>query len=442
LRQDHEIDIEADAFVRGVYDLDLIRFSKGIYKHLAQTNRALFLEKELAFLEAALLQREEHVRRSLEHIVRGRKKQIVIFLDNADQRNDATQQETFLIAQEFAEHWPVAVFVALRPETYHRSLKIGALSGYHPKSFTIGPPRIDRVIERRLQFATKITSGEIHMPNLRDITVRLATLHSILHVLLYSLRENRQLLECIENISHGNVRLALDMVKGFLGSGHVDTQKILDIYQETGSYTVPIHEFLRAVIFGDAEYFDPDRSPIANIFDVSTFDPKEHFLVPIAVALISAPTTSSIGEGFAETSRIYERLQGLGYTPEQIDNAVIRAHDKKMIETAARLIPEPGKLIPEALRATSVGVYHVARLARDFVYVDAMVVDTPIFDEGVRQTIRDVSGIRDRLERAERFREYLDRCWQPLNELGSPFDWPTISADLKKHINRVEERTR
>jgi hypothetical protein len=51
--------------------------------------------------------------------------------------------------------------VALRPETFYRSLKIGALSGYHPKAFTISPPRIDRVIEKRLRFALRLTSGEI-----------------------------------------------------------------------------------------------------------------------------------------------------------------------------------------------------------------------------------------------------------------------------------------
>ncbi|HEY7419111.1 MAG TPA: AAA family ATPase, partial [Ktedonobacteraceae bacterium] len=150
------VDIEERNFVRGVYHAELERFGKGIYTDLRETNPGLYLEREIAFLAEKLNNREEHVKSALEHLAKGWKKQIVIFLDNADQRDDNTQQTTFLIAQEMADRWPATVFVALRPETFHRSMRLGALSGYHPKAFTISPPRIDRVIEKRLQFGLKI----------------------------------------------------------------------------------------------------------------------------------------------------------------------------------------------------------------------------------------------------------------------------------------------
>src|SRR3972149_5979931 len=86
-----------------------------------------------------------------------------MFLDNADQRNDEFQQRAFLISQDLAEHWPVTVFLSLRPETFIKSSKEGALTGYHPKAFTVSPPRIDRVIQKRLEFALKLTSGQIQI---------------------------------------------------------------------------------------------------------------------------------------------------------------------------------------------------------------------------------------------------------------------------------------
>ena len=109
----------------------------------------------------------------------------------------------------------------------------------------------------------------------------------------------------IDNISGGNVRLALDLVKGFFGSGHVDTEKIVRAYNEQGQYYIPLHEFFRAVIFGDAIYYDPQRSVIANLFDIYVFDSKEHFLMPILLGLLGILGKSSVEQGFMRRQSLY-----------------------------------------------------------------------------------------------------------------------------------------
>ena len=93
---------------------------------------------------------------------------------------------------------------------------------------------------------------------------------------------------------------------------------------------------------------------------------KEHFLLAYLISVLSSFTGPGIEEGFVETRRVYERLQGAGFTPDQIDAAVIRAHMDKLVEAAGRRIPEPGRGMASALRATTVGVYHVTRLAGAF----------------------------------------------------------------------------
>ncbi len=444
LREDHQVDIEERNFVRGVYHGQLVRFSKSIYGDLRESDPTFFKQKEIEFLEQKLNNREEFLKSALEHISRGRRKQIIVFLDNADQRSDDIQQQAFLIAQELAAHWPATVFVALRPETYFRSLKIGALSGYHPKAFTISPPRIDHVIDKRLNFALKITSGEIPLQAINaSVQVQLTKLDSIIRIFLDSLRYNRALEGFIDNIAGGNVRLALDLIKGFFGSGHVDTQKFIDIYDESGSYYVPLHEFLRAVIYGDAKYYEPDRSPVANLFDVSYVDPKEHFLLPSVIGLLGSSNNPSVEEGFIETSKIYEHLQALGFTPEQIDAAIIRGHNKKLIETGARRIPHPGQIMPQTLRATTVGLYHIGRLSHQFSYIDAIIVDTPVFDPAVRALIRDVSHIEQRIERVEIFRQYLDNQWACFSNTRAEaaYNWSAASANLQKEISHIKSRS-
>lgn len=444
LREEHEIELEERNFVRYLYRSELERFSRGIYADLKSSNPDVYALKEVELLDSKLANKQEHLRLVLQHIAKARKKQIVLFLDNADQRDDHTQQKAFLIAQEIAEHWhPVTVYVALRPETFYRSLNLGALSGYHPKAFTIAPPRIDRVIENRLSFALRITSGDIPIEAISNgIEVRLQSLAEIIQIFLDSMNRSSEIPECIDNLAGGNVRLALDFVRGFFGSGHVDTQKMIRIYEESGSYYIPLHEFLRAVIYGDNEYFDPEQSTLANVYDLSTIDGKEHFILPLLLGLLDSASSADAEQGFVEITKLYENLQGLGFTAEQIDQVLVRADRKKLIETGARRIPRPGKEMPQTVRLTTIGSYHIARLVKLFTYNDAIIVDTPILDAAVRRSLGNVFAISDRLDRAERFRSYLDEHWTELDaaEANSIFDWNATSADLKRNIEWIRAR--
>lgn len=444
LRESYGIDVEESNFLRKVYAPDLNRFSKGIYSDLRESNPGFFKQKEIEFLEGKIRDKSQHLKEALLYVARGNKKQVVLFIDNTDQRSDDTQQQAFLIAQEIAERWrPVTVFVALRPETFYRSIRVGALSGYHTKAFTISPPNIYEVIRKRLNFALKITKGEIPIQSLStSVHVRLKSLETIIYVFLTSMG-NRDLEEFIDNIVGGNVRLALDFVRGFFGSGHIDTQKIVRIFNEEGRYQISFHEFLRAVIFGDAEFYDPEQSPVSNLFDISHHDSKEHFLLPLLINLLSS-TGAGAKKGFVETSKVYEVLQGLGFTPEQIDFGIVAGARHKLIETAARRMPHPGHTMPQALRVTTIGNYHTARLCGDFAYMDAILIDTPILDQNVRESIVISHEIFARIASVDVFRSYLDDQWQSLRgtKAGDLFNWPSISIYLREGLEKIRERIR
>ena len=204
----------------------------------------------------------------------------MIFLDNVDQRPFEFQDQVFLIGQSLSETWPATVFISLRPSTFFHSRVRGSLAAYQPRVFTISPPRVDQVILKRMSFAEaqlKETGRLDSFP--KGLSLNSVTLEHYIAVLLQSFRTSKDLNEFIDNLSGGNVRLALDFVNSFVGSGHVDANKILSAFEETGAYFIPIHEFMRAVIFGDYEHFHPAASPIVNIFDISQPDGREHFLL-------------------------------------------------------------------------------------------------------------------------------------------------------------------
>ncbi len=439
----YDIDIENRQFVRGVYHFDLRRFRAGIFGDLLEKEPDKFKEKELEKLTEFIEKRDRHLKLALEHIAKGRNKKIVIFIDNADQRDDETQQQAFLIAHEMADNWPVIVYVALRPETYHKSMRYGALSGYHPKVFTISPPRINEIIKKRLKFALKIASGETPVMHLgRKTGIRLQNLSSVIKAFQLSVARNDELIEAIDNIAAGNARKALDIIKEFFGSGHVDTKKIAQVFDEQGPYFIPLHEFLRAVIFGDNEYFDPNRSPICNMFDISTNDQKEHFLLPIMMGTIISLRKLAGEHGFVGTKQIYTALQAFGYLPDQIELSLERSIEKKLFEARWREDITGKGYLPYMIRLASLGAYHYYKLLSYFSYVDAMIVDTPILDAEVRKLNVKATDIIDRLDRTDSFRKYLDEQWARSELSSDVFNWTKTSAALGEHIAKIRTKVK
>jgi hypothetical protein len=60
-----------------------------------------------------------------------------------------------------------------------------------------------------------------------------------------------------------------------------------------------------AVIYGDFEQFDPTASPMANLFDISRPDGKEHFLLGNIPAFIERSGDHG-AEGFVEAAKVYD----------------------------------------------------------------------------------------------------------------------------------------
>jgi GTPase SAR1 family protein len=432
----HNIDIMDDDFVRHCYFVDLNEFKKSvIVKRLYEIDETQAFIKEIEFLSKKVNDIAQHLKKSLQHISKSQKKQIVIFIDNCDQRNDSDQETAFLISQEFASEWAVIVFLSLRPETFHRAKKsTGALSGYHTKAFTIAPPKIEDVITKRLLFAQKIARGETPVSTL-NFDVTFSKLDTLIEVLLDSLDYNKGLYELIDNISNGNIRKSIEMIKDFFGSGHIDTEKMVSV----NKYIVSVHEFLRAVIYGDNIYYNPNSSLIVNMFDVRYHDPKEHFIIPVLLGVLRSFSLSSRNDGFVDVATVYSIVQGFAFNPDQVDSAIDTAYSKGMLETS-----EKGSRLshdaPIKLRITTLGAYHILRLPSMFVYIDAVVVDTPLFgrDTGWNRT---AFNMADRIDRAKKFKEYLDSQWEQVSSNGNYFDWKAESEALGQQIDLVARRT-
>ena len=417
LRESVGLELTEREFVRSVYNQEINAFKRGIYGALEEDDAAEFRRREIDMLATHVSNEYEHARRALHFLQGSRGLNFVIALDNVDQHLPLFQEQIFVAGQSLAETWAVAVFMSLRPDTFHTSRRSGALAAYQPRVFTVSPPRVDQVILKRLQFARKQLVDFGRLPGFPEgLTLDSNSLLVYIDVLLSAFETNEDLIGLVENLSSGNTRRALDFISTFVGSGYVQTARILEAHNKGGQYIIPLHEFIRAVLFGDHQYYDPITSPVPNLFDLSRADEKEHFLLPQLLATIERLGERGSG-GFAEMPAVYSDLQALGYLAEQVDYHVARADERQLIEVAERGANS------KVVRITSAGGYLWKVLVVEFAYVDAMIVDTPILRPDVRPQIQDIHEIDDRIERADAFMGYLTGCW-PYGSDDLPFSWP------------------
>ena len=441
LHTPYQIDPREDAFIRGVYHLHLDQFHAGIAARLKTADPARFALEEYQFLKSRMDDGASHIKAVISHLVRGRNKKPILVIDNVDQRDEQDQQQAFLVATEFAAANQIPVFLALRPETFQRSQRMGSLSGYHPVAYTVSPPRLDDVLAKRLNFSLKILRGEVALKRLKNVRFNLKNLYAFLMVFVQNLNDNESLFRFFDNVSNGNVRLALDFVNTFVKSGHINTKEILGIFRDTGSYTIPLHAVQRAILYGEHAFYHAPTSPIMNLFDISAPDGKEHFLCWIILDHLQT-RSYSIGEGgFVPLQEMYVHCQDLRYTDLQVGYAIDRLLRGRMMEDNLHSNITKPQVDILMYRPTSLGAYLLNSMSTTFVYVDAMLYDTPVTDPKVSNSIRigDLP-IAERLNNATVFVDYLQSLTTRVPDKTQYLDdaLQKIQDDIQKVRRRIQ----
>lgn len=447
IRDDLNVNKYDARIIEHIYAAQLKEFDTGIMGMLKDVDPGQFATKRLEFISGLIEKREAHLRLVLAYIAKNRSCQIVIVIDNADQRSAAIQTDAFVIAQELCATWNAIVFIALRPQTFHGSKRSGAVSAYPSKVFVIPPPKLEEAIDKRLAFAQKIAEGRLPVQTMVGVSLHSSSLGVLIKVLRQSLAKSDGLMEFLVNVSSGNVRLAVELVARFFGNPNVQSEKIVRIVSEGGTYLIPVHEFAKTALLGDYAHFQESSSVASNVFDVAYPDPKEHFLSLLILAYLSWDVVSSgDAEGFVRQQSIVEELQNQGFTADQVAFHIVRLTQKKLIESSERktleVEAELQSGMPEKFRVTSLGAYVLKRWVGEFSFMEAMAFDTPIFDAEVRSELTkgiDDNWLHARYVRAVGFRDYLTGVWSSLQPRPY-FNWQDVVTLGAESFNRVARR--
>ena len=186
-----------------------------------------------------------------------------------------------------------------------------------------------------------------------------------------------------------------------------------------------------------------------NLFDVQYPDEKEHFLATMILEFLTWGESLKDKDGFTTTKDIINEMQSWGFIPQQIKGKLRLLTDKKLIENTKRITFEEKDHVglidnmPFVFRITSIGSYHTKKWVNTFSYLDAMVFDTPIFDNSMLKKIQvglEEFAIAKRLERVKVFRDYLLRAWNTSNLSPAYFNWNDKVMQENKKFIRLEEK--
>jgi GTPase SAR1 family protein len=446
LKRQYRVDIDTNAFINRVYKAEIEDFEKRPEGRLKKISPVEYERALIAFLVGKTAQRDVHLQASFEYLAKHENKQILLVIDNADQRSFETQQEAFLIAQELASSRNMLVFVALRPSTFFQSKLTGALSGYQNRLLTISPPPADEVLRKRITFAVRVAEGKAAPTALDGIRLNIKSIVHFLNATLRSIRANAQIRTFLSNITGGNTRLVIELITSFCGSPNVDSRRIVRIEEDEGDYQVPLHEFTKHALLGEYSHYNQLSSLVAcNIYDISSPDPREHFLAALLIAYLASPLGNQNNDGFVPASGILTEMQRIGFNQDQTRLCIKRLAEKRLIETPHahyRDIRVSEDALPDqfSFRATSIGLYHIRFWMGAFSFLDATSIDTPIFDEDVRTAVFRVASsfeIKERYARATAFRSYLEKYWHNANFAMSYLDMPQIFAAQQESFDSV-----
>lgn len=446
LLSEYDVDIYESAFVRSVYKQEIRRFDKGIYGSQRQDDPQEYTRQLLALLSGKQSDRASHTKAAIGYLAKEKRKQIIIALDNSDQRDSETQQEAFLIAQTMAADWRATVFVSMRPRTFYQSKRSGALSAYPHRVFTIAPPRIDEVVRRRIQFALDVAEGRRSLESLANIRLNLSNVAAFMQVILNTVARSDDVKLFLENITGGNIRSLIELIANTVGSPNIDTEGVVRGLEQNGEFLLPIHDWWKVAIKGDFRYYDPARSLSANLFSIFGSDPKEHFLLSMILGYLDASGKHRNSEGFVTYAELSREMQVWGFRSTSIESAIRLANNMRLIESNRRITfdEDEGGLhgaLPDLWRINTVGAYHLRIWSSTFPYLDAMTVDVPLFDEELFENLAGSArsnGLADRYERASAVKEYLSEIWDSSSISTEYFDWPAVCATGVQTFTRVE----
>jgi GTPase SAR1 family protein len=396
--------------LRQIYAPEIRELSVGPLAVIEKQNKKLYEEKISEMLLQKFSNIETHYSRVIRFLADKLRIRCVFVFDNADQLDFELQQQIFAFAYSVTNACHAFSLVPMWEETFLRSKgEKGTLATYRPVAYTVPPTSVVEIINRRLEYIiADIKKGGMSR-NLLGNPAKAIVVEQFLRVVSNSIfHQGRRVRFFLESIAMGNLRRAMELFSLFLTSGHTDAMKIVNTFNASDSYLVPLHEFIKSIGLGDNKYYQSDLSQVLSLYAISDESRPSHFTKVRLLEYLyyHRNRSSQVGLGFIRKEIVRQEFGRIGTSEVDLAESLKILSQSVLIENDFYDSRKEGN----SYRITPAGRYYVRYLAVRFAYLDLVLQDTPIADKQVVEAIASLiksRDLRDRFARVDSFLGYL-----------------------------------
>jgi len=369
--------------IEPAYDEEIRALARGPYAKIF-LDKPKFDEKISDVIHQDFLKVEPYVRKVLKYLAKTT--QCVVVLDNIDLYEDEVLETRVLSeAISIAKEVNCNVIVSLRDTTYVNHRNDSIMNAYELKKLWLDPPPFKEVLSKRLLYSKKVLenqSAEILLPN--TMKLKIPDLSIFFDIVQSSLLSNDQG-RFLESISDRNIRNGLKLVRNFLTSGHIHADLAIKNYLNGETkYRFPFHEVFKGAVLSQWKYYKEDRADILNLFD-SGLGSKKLILARVHLLqyLFNQSKTSDAIE--IQIKDLVERLSIIGMSHEIIGKILVDLRRSELIRDDKARINLEGS---NSIHLTLSGAYYIGYLCKKMVYVESVMMDTPIYNQSVWDNLK------------------------------------------------------
>jgi hypothetical protein len=385
-----------------------------------------------------------YVTKCLAARIRARHKAIIVTIDNTDHHDDTLQEFCFSVGQSIASAFPCVVIISMREERFYSSSIRGVLDAYQNSGFHISSPEPREVFLRRIRYVRNLLQTGTAESSGISSRVETGVVDSFLAIMGTNFRErSSHLSNFITACSHGNIRLALELFRGFVVSGYTNVREMTN----EGSWTLQIHQVIKPFMIPSRFFYSESLSRIPNTFQIRSKAHGSHFTALrilssllhghdrqnppfIPIATLSMP--------FIEAFAMKEDFQ--------LNMDMLLKHN--LIEANNRL--DKFDEAVDSIKITTYGMFMLSAMSHDFTYLELTAEDCAIGDLGISNQLAELSNdeyryfmahntmarVEVRLERADLFLKYLESEEDRERQLyRSPVDWQ-FTRSFRDHFTK------
>ncbi len=377
---------------------------------------------------------------------------MVVVVDNTDQFKGETQDFCFTLAQKIASHLECLSLISMREERFQRSRVHGVLDAFQNAGYHLSAPLPSQVFLRRLHYVRRVfgidkqLQNAIPMLNLesseREDLVR------FLDILINEFRRGQvsPLYTFLVACAHGNIRLALELFRGFVISGYTNVGEMVDV--KSNLWTLKIHQVVRPLMTPHRFFYEESDSPIPNLYQLRSKSRGSHFTALRILKRLSRGADPNNAHFVAITD--LRDIFGSTYELAEDFNGSIDMLLRYSLVEANNRIDEYSDEI-DSVRITQYGLYLVEELAHEFTYLDMASSDCGVFDQTAANELADFGNedyrlfrtnqkmerINARIAKVRCFLAYLQRQekWEVEN-LGI-VDEDLVSQDISQRFEKA-----